>query len=175
MRGRAALFVLCILLTGCAGDRSVERTISTPADPQRAAMNALIAFARAPSDGRWDAVPFAAIVDLGLGDSLRTQRSARELRNPGAWLLTLDLFRARAGMTSALELIAAEQGRLRVTEGPHPHCVSAPVPPPQEVADLDRVVVQPRDPDGCLDWWTVDAFVNGDGEIEAVTLDLWEP
>ena len=167
--------MLSVIVAGCAGDESVERTIPTPVDPQRAAFNALIAFARAPSDGRWDAVPFAANVDLGFGDSLRTQRSAQELRNPGAWLFNLDLFRARAGITSALELISAEQGRLRVTEGPHPHCVSPPVPPPEEVAHLDRVAVQPRDTHSCLGWWTVDAFVNDAGKIEAVTFDLWEP
>ena len=175
MRRKAALVALTVALAGCAGEESVERATRTPIDPQRAAMEAPIAFARAPSDGTWTAVPLAATVGLGLGDSLRRQRSAEDLRNPGAWLLNVDLFRGRAGTASALDLIAAEQGPLRITKGPHPHCASGPVPPPEEVADLDRVIVQPRAPDGCLDWWTVDAFVNADGEIEAVTLDLWEP
>jgi len=97
------------------------------------------------------------------------------LRQPGAWLLNLDLFRARAGTSSALELIAAEDGRLRVTQGPHPHCASPPVSPPPQDATLDRVVVQPRAPDSCLAWWTVDAYVDDEGKIRAVTLDLWEP
>ena len=175
MRHAAGLVVLSVILAGCTGDESVQRTTTTRPDPQRSAMQALIAFARAPSDGTWAAVPFATTVDLGLGDSIRTRRSAKDLRNPGTWLVNLDLFRARSGMTSALELIAAEQGALRVTKGPHPHCVSPPVPAPRQVAGLRRVAAQPRDWDSCLAWWTVDAFVNEDGEIEAVTFDLYEP
>jgi hypothetical protein len=168
VRRLLASIVVAVLAAGCTGE--------DPKQPDTdLAMEKLISFARAPSDGTWAAVPLATSVDLGLGDSLRTEKSAQELRNPGAWLLNLDLFRARVGMSSALELIAAEQGALRVTNGPHPHCASPPVPPPRQVADLRRVVVQPRDPDSCLDWWTVDAFVNEDGKIEAVTFDVWEP
>ena len=139
-------------------------------------MDALIAFARAPSDTTWRDVPFAASVGLGLGPTLEATRSADELREPGAWTLAVDLFRARAGFASALELIASEDGRLQVLHGPHSHCASpAPVPAPPQVSGLRRVAVQPRDADGCLDWWTVDAFVDGKGRIRAVTLDLWEP
>jgi hypothetical protein len=138
-------------------------------------MEGLIAFARSPGDTTWTAAPFAASVDLGLGDTLYSRRSARELREPAAWRLALELFRGRVGTYSALDLIAMEQGSLRVTHGPHRHCASPPVPPPPHVSTLERVVVQPRDPDGCLDWWTVDAFVDGDGKIRAITFDLWEP
>jgi hypothetical protein len=159
--------VLAVVLAGCAGDREEE----SPLD----AMEALIAFARTPSDDTSAAVPFADSVGLGLGPTLRARRSRDQLREPAAWKLDVDLFRARAGSASALELIASENRELRVTEGPHPHCASAPVPPPPQVSELERVAVQPRELISCLDWWTVDAFVNADGEIEAVTLDLWEP
>jgi len=175
VRRSAACLLLALALAGCAGKESAEPAVTTQAEQSRSAMEALIAFARSPGEATWAVIPLAESVELGLGETLHTKRSARELRQPGAWLLNLDLFRARAGTSSALELIAAEEGRLRVTHGPHPHCASPPVPPPPAVAALDRVVVQPAAPDGCLDWWTVDAFVNGDGDIEAVTLDLWEP
>ena len=114
-------------------------------------------------------------VELGLGERLRGRRSRDALRNPAAWELSVDGFRARAGTASALELIASERGSLRVTEGPHPHCASEPMPPPPYVAGLTRIAVQPRDPESCLTWWTVDAFVSGDGKIRAVTFDVWEP
>ena len=179
MKSQVGYIVLAVVLAGCGYTQSEDApagpTGSTNAQANRAAMDALVAFARAPTDTTWAAIPLADTVELGLGETLHTRRSARELREPGAWLLNLDLFRARAGTSSALELIAAEQGRLRVTKGPHPHCASPPVPPPPQVSDLERVVVQPLDADGCLDWWTVDAFMNARGEIEAVTLDLWEP
>ena len=139
-------------------------------------MEALIAFARAPSDAMWAAVPLADSVDLGLGGIIHASRSARELRKPAAWRLDLELFRARVGTSSALELIASEQGRLRVTHGSHPHCAAAkPVAPPAQVSDLKRVGVQPRRWNSCLAWWTVDAFVDDDDKIRAVTLDLWDP
>jgi hypothetical protein len=37
------------------------------------------------------------------------------------------------------------------------------------------VSVQPAAWSTCIIWWTVDAFVDANGEIAAVTLDLWEP
>jgi len=171
VRSFTATLALAVIVAGCTGDPETQ----SPSAPGRNAMEALIAFARAPSDSTWAALPLADRVELGLGDTLRARRSARALREPGAWKLNVDLFRARAGTASALELIASEQGRLRVTEGLHPHCASGPIPPPEGFADLKRVVVQPRSTNGCLDWWTVDAFVNGAGTIEAITLDLWEP
>jgi hypothetical protein len=165
-----APIVIALLVAGCNGeDRDSEQPDTD------LAMETLISFARAPSDTTWGSVPFSESVGLGLGETLRERHAPRDLRDPSAWQLGVDLFRGRAGTASALDLIASEQGALRVTKGPHPHCAAPPVPPPPQVADLRRVVVQPRDPDGCLDWWTVDAFVNDNGEIEAVTIDLWEP
>lgn len=33
---------------------------------------------------------------------------------------------------------------------------------------------QPRQPTSCLAWYSVDAFLR-DGNISAITMDLWEP
>jgi hypothetical protein len=169
----AASLLLAAALAGCGGGSGEPPAEVVP--PEVAVMDALIAFARAPSDSTFASLPLADSVGLGLGGEIRARRSARELQQPGAWQLDVDLFRGRAGTASAIDLIADEPGRLRVFVGPHPHCVATAVPAPPQVTDLERVVVQPRDPDGCLDWWTVDAFVNPAGKIEAVTLDLWEP
>ncbi|MBA2384277.1 MAG: hypothetical protein H0V68_06395 [Actinobacteria bacterium] len=138
-------------------------------------MEALIAFARTQRDAAWADVPLAATVDLGLADTFYVRREARELREPGAWAVAVEPFRGRAGTYSALDLIAQEDGPLQVTHGPHPHCASPPVPAPAQMSPHRRVAVQPSDADGCLDWWTVDAFVDRRGKIRAVTLDLWEP
>ena len=185
---RAALLAsIALALTGCGGsdDSKVQPppapapatapATSAPEEPGRSAMEALIAFARAPSDEAWAAVPLADEVALGLADTLSPPRSRHVLRDPNSWRLAVDAFRGRAGTASALELIASEEGALRITHGPHPHCAAPPVPPPARAAALQRVVVQPSGPDGCLDWWTVDAFVTSEGRIRAVTLDLWEP
>lgn len=84
--------------------------------------------------------------------------------------------RQSPGPFSALDVAARAQNPI-VSVGEHPHCASPPVPPPDDVADLMRVSVQPdiEQIDSCLQWWTVDFFINQAGQIEAVTLDLWEP
>ena len=104
------------------------------------------------------------------------QRSASELRDPEAWKINVGYFRAYDGPFSALRLLTDERGvPLQVSLGPHPHCVSPPVPPPQRVAALRRVSVQPSNAETCLLWFSVDAFVDDLGEVRAVTLDAWEP
>ena len=163
---RLVLALVALVLAGCSGD-------DEPAGEE--AIEALIAFAREPSEETWSDVPLASHVDLRRGEEVRARRSAEALRDPDAWTLSIHLFRARAGATSALELIAREEGELRTSFGPHRHCVSPPVPPPPQAAGLERVSVQPRAIESCLQWWTVDAFLDGDGRIRAVTLDLYEP
>ena len=164
------VLVAVVVLAGCTGGGDDELP-----GPQSRPLASLVDFAREPTDSTWRKVPFADEVALGLGDSVRERRSPRELRDPTAWSLNIDLFRGYAGAGSALELIAKEDGPLRRGFGPHRHCAAAPVPPPPEATGLTRLWVQPREPDGCLDWWTVDVFVDGDGQIRVVTLDLWEP
>ena len=63
-------------------------------------LNALVAFARQPSDETWASVPFADRVKLGLADRLLKTRSAQELRDPAAWKLDVD----DPPMTSAASL-----------------------------------------------------------------------
>lgn len=160
------LALAALVLAGCGDDELAGEE----------AMEALIAFAHEPSEETWSDVPLAPHVDLGRGKEVRARRSAEALRDPDAWTLSLEyLYRARAGTTSALELIAGWDGALRVGFGAHENCVSPPVPPPPQAAGLERVYVQPRAIESCLQWWTVDAFLDGDGRIRAVTLDLWEP
>jgi hypothetical protein len=140
-------------------------------------MRAFVAFARAPTDATWRKLAFARTVDVGLGRRLVLQRSPTELRDPEAWKIHVKYFRAYGGPFSALRLMAEERGPLQVSVGPHAHCASPPVPPPRRVETLRRVSVQPQLPkvESCLQWWTVDVYVDEIGEVHAVTLDAWEP
>jgi hypothetical protein len=167
----AAVVAGCTVAPGWRGAQT-----SSPAEHDVAPLRALVAFARKPSDATWSRVPFADEVRLGLGPQLLERRSAVELRDPSAWKLNPPAgdFRAAVGPFSALSLLA-EGDPLRFSVGPHPHCASPPMRPPREVAELARVSVQPRRVGSCLQWFTVDAFVTPEGEIAAVTLDLWEP
>lgn len=133
-------------------------------------------FANEPSADTAMQLPFAAQVSLGLGPDLHQVRSSAELADPDAWIIDVDEFRAGSGSFSALEH-AAGTGETVVSVGEHPHCASPPMPAPEEVADHVRVSVQPdwNAIDDCLQWWTVDLYLNDSNQIEAVTLDVWEP
>lgn len=136
----------------------------------------LKAFAQDPDVETFEETPFAPEVRLGLGPQLvGPPRPARELADPAAWQLDPDeLFRAYAGPFTALALLA-DTGNVRVAGGPHRHCASPPMPVPDEIAHLRQISIQPTDFDSCMQWFTVDLFLTDDGQIAAVTLDLWEP
>jgi hypothetical protein len=103
-----------------------------------------------------------------------TERASLDLLHRAAWVLSADPFRGQVGPFSALELLGRNVPTT-ISVGPHPHCASAPMPPPTDLVGSRRVSIQPKDIDTCLLWWTVDLFVSSTGRSEAVTLDLWEP
>lgn len=108
--------------------------------------------------------------NLGLADRLLTSWTPAQLADPATWTLDVESF--RVGPFSALQQLSRlEAAQLSV--GPHPHCVSPSIPAPVEVAHLRRVSVQPREFDSCLQWFTVDLFVDANGAAHAV--DLYEP
>lgn len=119
-------------------------------------------------------MPFAdAGVALALGGEILATPLPAALESPGTWQLDLDGFRARVGPFSALELVTAADA-LTTFIGAHDHCASPPKARPD--VEYDRqLVIQPTGVDSCLDWFSVDLFLDGDGVIVAVNLDLWEP
>jgi hypothetical protein len=166
---RAALAaVVALAAVACGGDGDDLTT------QDRATLNAFVRFARAPSEVTWRAVPFAETVRLGLGETLRARRSARELAQPAAWQLQARLFNAYVGPFSPLEPLAGRD-RLAFTAGRHARCASPPGDAPAQLASLRRLAIQPARIDSCLQWFAVDLYVDGDGRIVGVTLDIWEP
>ena len=148
---------------------------AVPAGEQEAALIAMLeAFATVPRADNFAALPLAAEVSLGLGPELIRTMDSAELVDPAAWVMDIDLFRARSGTASALDLLAEDRPR-RVVTGDHLHCASPPVQPPAGLEDLTRISTQPTDATSCLEWFSIDVFVNDAGEIVAITLDLYEP
>jgi hypothetical protein len=139
-------------------------------------VNGFLRLADHPGADAVDRLPFAEEVRLGLGSELHQARNRAQLADPEAWIIDEDEFRAYSGPFSALDVGARAESTV-VSVGEHPHCVNPPVPPPDDLADHDRVSVQPvmDEQDSCLQWWTVDLFLDETGQIEAITLDLWEP
>lgn len=138
--------------------------------------DAFVEFGIRPSDRTFAALPLADTVALGLGPDIVTEVAAATLRNPATWELDVEYFRAYVGTFSAFNRLAWTDTYV-VTVGLHNHCASPPMPAPEGYTDMARISIQP-DPDAidsCLMWGTVDFFVNADGEVAAITLDLWEP
>lgn len=159
-------------------DGDLEQS-ATPEDEQLIA--ALRQFAKAPGPDTAAAIPFVDKVAIGLGPEVHQERASEDLADADAWTIEMGLdggesFRGVAGQLSALPLLAdANAENSTVTVGDHPHCGSPPVPPPEELAELRRISIQPAHWESCLQWWTVDLFVTDDGRIAGLTHDLWEP
>lgn len=139
-------------------------------------VEAFVQFAREPSDSTFGELPLDDTVDLGLGPTIIKTIGSTELRQPEAWQLDLDLFRAYTGPFSAFDSLNRLDS-YETTVGEHPHCASPPVPPAEGYEALDRISVQPRlgPQDSCLMWSTVDFFLLPSGDVAAITLDMWEP
>jgi len=128
-------------------------------------------------------------VRLGLGPRLVQDLDIATAGDPAAWSIPSQAFRAHIGPYSALAVVRQQvegadadptrwpSSDLQVSVGDHPHCASPPVPAPEGLDGRRRVSVQPGEGSitSCLDWFTVDLFLDDDDAIVAVTLDIWEP
>lgn len=123
-------------------------------------------------------------VRLALGPDVITTRTPAALADPNAWAVDNPdgHFRAREGAFSALETLARHRetsgpDAFRTGAGEHPHCAGPPMEPPAETDGLRHVWIQPAPGtiDSCLRWFTVDLYLDDQGEVRVVSLDLWEP
>ncbi len=160
----------------------------TPTTADERLMRDFVSFAVDPSPETASRLPLANEVALGLSRDIKATLDMSEAADTSAWVLRAKYFRAYTGPFSALELVQrhAEEagsdsvggrGAFHISVGEHPHCASPPVPAPREFKDYRRVSVQPSDSsiDSCLSWFTVDLFLDEQGNVAAVTLDIWEP
>lgn len=145
-------------------------------DIERAVADALRAFAADPSPDNFAALPFTADVTLTLGPDAGREQGSATLAFPQNWVFdtSYDGFRAYTGPFSALDRLA-EDRPVELIGGTHDHCASPPVPIYPAFEGLRQVSIQPADATSCLEWWTVDLFLTGDGDVAGITLDLYEP
>lgn len=111
-------------------------------------------------------------VGVGLAGRIVRTVEAADLADAAEWVIDEEGFRARTGPFSALDLVAGES---TITVGPHARCVSPPVAAPEGFSQHRRVSLQPVGATSCLEWSSVDLFIDTDGRIAAITLDLFEP
>ncbi|CAN5683912.1 hypothetical protein BH24ACT15_BH24ACT15_12530 [soil metagenome] len=142
---------------------------------EQALLDAFVAFAKDPNDTTAAAVPWANEVKLHLGNQPAQAAVFPENRTGLVWSLDAVAYEGYSGPLDAREYIAETTFPLTYGAGPHKHCASPPVPAPDGLADLRRLWIQPTGISTCLDWFTVDLFINGDGQVAAVSLDLFGP
>jgi hypothetical protein len=185
VRIAGALILAQLLLVGCGdgpGPTMTPPTLSIPAvsaaseptDGERALVEALVRFARSQDEADLDPVTFADDVALGLGPEFVLARTPEELADPENWLLHRAVFRDYVGPFSAFEQLRRDVDVV-MTVGSHPHCAGPPMPPPRGLEDHRRLSIQPAAPRSCLQWWTVDLFLNADGNVAAITVDFFGP
>lgn len=170
--------------------RTPSESHSPRATPhERRILRDFVAFAVEPNAATAARVPFAPLIRLGLSRDLTLDLDRSSVARASAWLIDAEYFRAYSGPFSALRVIkrhaastqsASVDGHasaFRASVGEHPHCASPPVPAPKGYGTLRRISIQPSENsiDSCIFWFTVDLFVDEEGQVTAVTLDLWEP
>jgi len=147
-----------------------EALVPTASD--ESLIEAFFEFVAEPGEETAAALPLAPEVSLGLADEIVTVVDAAELADLDAWTIDRDEFRAWAGPFSVLDFASEPAG---VTVGTHARCVAPPVAAPQGFEGHRRLSIQPTEATSCLEWWTIDFYLSGEGLIEAITLDIFEP
>lgn len=113
-------------------------------------------------------------VVLGLGEAVQKTVPGDELPDPDVWVFD-EPFAGRTPPFSALDTLRRADGDYTIRVGPHPHCAGTPIEPPAALAGLRQISIQPTDVATCIDWFAVDLFVDDQGHLRGVVLDLWEP
>lgn len=160
---------------------AVLRPRDTGPDPgvpgrYRRLVHAFYEFARAPSSAAAEVPLTGSSVQLARGPVIVGAVMRRDYADPKAWEVSLRWFRGLTGKTSALQLLASSRGRYHISVGPHATCVGPVAPVARNLRGLRRIAVQPAHVGSCIDWWSVDLFIDPRSHhVLAVSLDLWEP
>jgi len=150
-------------------DAQTELAVPTAADA--AIVEAFITLAGDTTPANLDALPLADEVIVGLSD-IHVQRVARvDLGTTAGWNMDVSEY---AGFGGPFTALMAEEP-YETTVGQHQRCAGPPIAPPAGFAEHRHISIQPTGIDSCIAWWTVDFFIDDNGEIGAVTLDLFGP
>ncbi len=137
-------------------------------DADLAVTDALRGFARgtvASSD-----VGFADTVAISLGND--HESVVLDVNDPAAWVIDADEWNGYAGPFDVLGPLRSEAGITLTLVGPQPHCAS---PALDARVAFRQMSIQPAGITSCLEWYSIDVFLDASGDIERIRLDLWEP
>jgi hypothetical protein len=115
-------------------------------------------------------VGFADTVAISLGND--HESVVLDVNDPAAWLINEDEWNGYAGPFDVLGPLRSEAGITVTLVGPQPHCAS---PALDAWVAFRQMSIQPAGITSCLEWYSIDVFLDAGGDIERIRLDLWEP
>jgi hypothetical protein len=133
--------------------------------------HAFINFAHDPST---KTAAFDTPVNLGLGGRVVVTLGDDDRYAPAKWRLPLTGYAGGSGYVSALRLLIHHAGNLHVSNAPVPACVEH-VREWRLTGGGHLVRIQPRYVDSCIEWWSVDLYVNDGNQVVAVNVNLGAP
>jgi hypothetical protein len=133
----------------------------------------LIGFAR--GSAAYDELEFSDQVVLGLNTVASEVVGSESLADEATWFVGPDEFDGLVGPFSVLDVLGRDTGIVGVNVGPRTHCAGPPLEFGTEWDGGRHLVIEPTGIDSCLQWYAVHVLVDTDGQISAITLDLWGP
>lgn len=118
-------------------------------------------------------VGFADTVAISLG--LDHESVVLDVNDPASWLIDADEWNGYAGPFDVLGPLRSEAGITVTLVGPQPHCASPALETPDTWVVFRQLSIQPTGITSCLEWYSIDVFLDAGGDIERIMLDLWEP
>ena len=115
-------------------------------------------------------VGFADTVAISLGNN--HESVVLDVNDPAAWVIAADEWNGYAGPFDVLGPLRSEAGITITLVGPQPHCAGPALDPWVAFRQLS---IQPAGITSCLEWYSIDVFLDASGDIERIRLDLWEP
>ena len=158
--------------TGVDADSPAPRAdTDEPTERDNEIALALLRFART-GEG-FDDLGLAPEVEVGLGfDTAVRTVPASGLESPSAWRLDVDQFN---GWSGPFDILPDLTRPTQISAGEITHCAGPPLTVPNRLEGLRRVNLEPFAITSCLEWRAVTVFLDTEGRIAAVHLDLWEP
>ena len=151
--------------------------VDDPVEPteEESDLGFLMADFASGGEGVYPELPLAGDVLLALGPEVVARRQSGELFRRTAWAVNSADFAARVGPFNLLDLVPSPS---EIVVGPHMRCGgSEAIPSPPELVTYTRITILPLPGsiDSCLDWSAVSIFVDDNGSIRGVGLNLSEP
>lgn len=126
-------------------------------------------------EGAFDDLRFADEVLLALGSEVYARRDPAVLFRRPTWTVNAPYFEDYSGPFNLLDGVPSPS---EIVVGPHRRCAGPlSIPAPTELARHRRVAILPAEGsiESCMAWASVDVFVDAQGRIHGVALDLFGP